>query len=82
MESNQTAKPIVMVVFPLLSLKKGQANYLNSKGIRADDLSEGKLCIWRLEHTFIHWNPRYFVKLELLHETVILLQYYHLLSKL
>ena len=49
MEGNQTAEPIIMVVFPLLSLKKGQVNYLNSKGIKAASIGKGKLCKWRLE---------------------------------
>ena len=49
MEGNQTAEPIIMVVFPLLSLKKGQVNYLNSKGIKAASIGKGKLCKWRSE---------------------------------
>lgn len=49
MEGNQTAEPIIMVVFPLLSLKKGQVNYLNSKGIKAASIGKRKLCKWRLE---------------------------------
>ena len=32
------------VVFPPLFLKKGQVNYLNSKGIKAANLDEGQLC--------------------------------------
>ena len=49
MEGNQTAEPIIMVIFPLLSLKKGQVIYLNSKGIKAASIGKGKLCKWRLE---------------------------------
>ena len=49
MEGNQTAEPIIMVVFPLLSLKKGQVNYLNSTGIKAASIGKRKLCKWRLE---------------------------------
>ena len=37
------------VVFPLLSLKKGQVIYLNGKGIKAASIGKGKLCKWRLE---------------------------------
>ena len=37
------------VVFPPLFLKKGQVNYLNSKGIKAANLDEGQLCKWHLE---------------------------------
>ena len=37
------------VVFPPLFLKKGQVNYLNSKGIKAASLDEGQLCKWHLE---------------------------------
>ena len=48
-EGNQSAKLIIMVVFPLLSLKKGQVNYLNSKGIKAASLGKGQLSKWRLE---------------------------------
>ena len=48
-EGNQSAELIIMVVFPLLSLKKGQVNYLNSKGIKAAFLGKGQLCKWRLE---------------------------------
>ena len=48
-EGNQSAEFIIMVVFPLLSLKKGQVNYLNSKGIKAAFLSKGQLCKWRSE---------------------------------
>ena len=47
-EGNQSAELIIMVVFPLLSLKKGQVN-LNCKGIKAASLGKGKLCKWRLE---------------------------------
>ena len=51
MEGNQTAEPIIIyhVVFLLLSLKKDQVNYLNSKGIKAASIGKGKLCKWRLE---------------------------------
>ena len=49
MEGNQTAEPIIMVVFPPLFLKEGQLNYLNSKGIKAANLGEGQLCKWHLE---------------------------------
>ena len=48
-KATKTAEPIIMVVFPLLSLKKGQVNYLNSKGIKAASIGKGKLCKWRLE---------------------------------
>ena len=41
MEGNQTAEPIIMVVFPLLSLKKGQVIYLNSKGIKTASIGKG-----------------------------------------
>ena len=40
---------IAPVVFPPLLLKKGQVNYLNSKGIKAANLDEGQLCKWHLE---------------------------------
>ena len=49
MEGNQTAEPIIMVVFLPLFLKKGQVNYLNSKGIKAANLTEGQLCKGHLE---------------------------------
>ena len=48
MEGNQTAKPIIMVVFPPLFLKKGQVNYFNSKGVKAANLGEGQLCKWQI----------------------------------
>ena len=54
-EGNQTAEPIIMVVFPLLSLKKSQGNYLNSKGKKAANLGEGQLCKWRLIVTYSHY---------------------------
>ena len=74
MEGNQTAEPIIMVVFPLLSLKKGQVNYLNSKGIKAASIGKGKLCKWRLEVVlYIHLNPRYLVESESLHKTILLM---------
>ncbi|CAH3033886.1 unnamed protein product [Porites lobata] len=41
-KGNQTEKSIMIVVFPLVSLKKGQVNYLNSKGIKAAYLGEGQ----------------------------------------
>ena len=41
-KGNQTAKSIMIVVFPLVSLKKGQVNYLSSKGIKAAYLGEGQ----------------------------------------
>ena len=43
-KGNQTEKSIMIVVFPLVSLKKGQVNYLNSKGIKAAYLGEGQWC--------------------------------------
>ena len=49
MEGNQTAEPIIMVVFPPLFLKEGQVNYLNGKGIKAANLGQGQLCKWHLE---------------------------------
>lgn len=59
-EGNHPAEPITMVVFPLLSLKKSQVNYLNSRGRKAANLVEGQLCKWRLIETFslptIHMN--------------------------
>lgn len=84
-EGNQTAEPIIMVVFPLLSLKKGQVNYLNSKGIKAASIGKGKLCKWRLEvvsfisiratwYSRSHFIKRYF--------SWSVLPYYHLRSKL
>ena len=68
MEGNQTAKPIIMVVFPPLFLEKGQVNYFNSKGVKAANLGEGQLCKWHIE---IH----FFVKLESLHKMVLLSNY-------
>ena len=49
-EGNQSAELIIMVVFPLLSLKKGQVS-LYCKGIKAASLGKGQLCNykWRLE---------------------------------
>ena len=59
-EGNHTAEPITTVVFPLLSLKKSQVLSINSRGRKAANLSEGKLCKWRLIVTFslatIHMN--------------------------
>ena len=51
-EGNHPAEPITTVVFPLLSLKKSQVNYLNSRGRKAANLGEGQLCKWRLIVTF------------------------------
>ena len=48
-EGNQSAELIIMVVFPLLSLKKEQVS-LYCKGIKAASLGKGQLlCKWRLE---------------------------------
>ena len=78
MEGNQTAEPIIMVVFPPLFLKKGQVNYFNSKGVKAANLGEGQLCKWHLEiHvvSFDHLKSHFFVKLESLHKMVLLSNY-------
>lgn len=47
-EGNHTAEPITTVAFAILSLKKSQVNYLNSRGKKAANLGEGQLCKWRL----------------------------------
>ena len=52
-KGNQTAKSIMIVVFPLVSLKKGQVNYLNSKCIKAAYLGEGQWCKWIFKILFI-----------------------------
>ena len=74
------------VVFPPLFLKKGQVNYLNSKGIKAASLDEGQLCKWHLEiHVTSHSSQivlLWEVGVDVIKWYFSVLPYYHLRSKL